>query len=144
MENNNKKLVRKTLAQFIQDTRESVGYSRQGLAKAANIDLQIIENIETGQDLFLSSVIRQRLARVLKLENAVIKIHEKEPNLTNSVSEEHLNALRQKIITGQTEDNLCPVCGSKLICRIAEMYDLDDKLIKHAKARCSKCPFLLR
>ena len=36
---------------------------------------------------------------------------------------------------------ICPVCGSKLITRVAKMYDLEDNLMLHPKARCSKCPF---
>ena len=36
---------------------------------------------------------------------------------------------------------LCPVCGSKLITRIAKLYDLEDNLMLHPKARCTKCPF---
>ena len=37
----------------------------------------------------------------------------------------------------------CPLCGEKLITRIAKLYDLEDNLVLHPKARCSKCPFQL-
>ena len=62
------------------------------------------------------------------------------------VSKEKLEDLRADILFNA--DNkayvaLCPICGSKLITRIAKLYDLEDNLILHPKARCSKCPFQL-
>ncbi|MEI7474358.1 MAG: hypothetical protein WCK67_06220 [bacterium] len=140
----NKKLQRKTLAQFITDVRENAGMSRTGLAKSANLDIEIIDRIETGQDLFLSTVERHRLARALKLEHTVIKLHEKEPVIPGEVPKGAIDTLRVKILAGELEGNACPSCKSELICRIALMHDLEDKPVYHAKARCSKCPFMLR
>jgi transcriptional regulator with XRE-family HTH domain len=132
-----------TLAEFISSTRDELGLSQKGLARKANIDLAIIENIESGQDLFLSTSIRQKLAKVLRVENLTIKSLEKhiqEPE----ISIEYIEELRLRILAGQLEKHICPVCNSNLVCRVAEMYDLEDKLVRHPKARCSKCPFQIK
>ena len=33
----------------------------------------------------------------------------------------------------------CPKCGAPLVTRIAKLYDLEDNLMLHPKAHCSKC-----
>ena len=38
-----------TLASFVQKTRDDLGMSAKGLAKRSNIDLSIIEDIESGK-----------------------------------------------------------------------------------------------
>lgn len=133
-----------TLAQYISSIRENLGLSQKGLAIKANVELEIIENVESGQDLFLSTSVRQKIARALKLETRKIKSFEKQPLSPNEVSLEHIEELRHRILSGQLTNNACPVCGAELICRIEEMYDLEDNLIKHPKARCSKCPFQIK
>lgn len=140
----NKKLQRKTLAQFISGERETLGLTREGLAKAANLDPITVDRIESGLELFLSTVERQRLARALKLEHTVIKLHEKEPSLMETPSKEALNNLRAVILSGKLSGNNCPACKSELICRIAQMFDLEERPVYHAKARCTKCPFILK
>lgn len=132
-----------TLAEFISTTRDELGLSQKGLAKKANIDLSIIENIESGQDLFLATSVRQKLAKALKVDNIVIKALEKQPH-EPEVSIEYIEELRHRILAGQLNGHVCPVCKSELICRVAEMYDLEDRLVRHPKARCSKCPFQIK
>ena len=56
----------KTLARFVQERREKVGLSVTGLAKRSNIEPEIIEEIESGKELFLPVTIRQNLAKGLK------------------------------------------------------------------------------
>lgn len=133
-----------TLAQFVSTTREELGLSQKGLAMKANIDLAIIENIESGQDLFLASSVRQKLARVLKTEIKKIKSLEKQPKNPHEVPLDYIEELRMRILTGNITGNICPVCKSELVCRVAEMYDLEDNLVRHPKARCSKCPFQIK
>jgi transcriptional regulator with XRE-family HTH domain len=132
-----------TLAEFISSTRDNLGLSQKGLARKANIDLAIIENVESGQELFLSTSIRQKLAKALKVDNRIIKALEKQPQ-EPEMSIEYIEELRQRIIAGQFNGHVCPVCKSELICRVAEMYDLEDNLVRHPKARCSKCPFQIK
>jgi transcriptional regulator with XRE-family HTH domain len=132
-----------SLAQFISSTREKMGLSQIGLAKKAIISITLIENIESGQDLFLVPPIRQKLARALKLEPFEIKIFEKR-QLEFDYDQEYIESIKEKILTGELEGLLCPSCDSELICRVAELYDLEDRLMKHPKARCSKCPFQIK
>lgn len=133
-----------TLAQFISETREKVGLSQKGLADRANVHISIIEALESGQDLFMSTTIRQKIAKVLKTEPRRIKELEKEPLSQNEVSLEYVEEIKLRILDGQLTGIACPLCGSELVCRVAEMRDLEDNFVKHPKARCSKCPFQIK
>ncbi len=133
------------LAQFVFTTREQLGLSASGLAKKCNLEESVILNIESGMELFLPTTVRQKLAKGLKVSLDEIKLYEKNEDY-HFVSKEKLEDLRADILFNA--DNkayvaLCPICGSKLITRIAKLYDLEDNLILHPKARCSKCPFQL-
>lgn len=132
----------KSLAQFVQQKRELLGLSPSGLAKKCHLDLAFIEQIEAGQELFLPVTLRQSLAKGLRCSNSEIKALEKNFD-TEFISESVIEELREKILKG--EKNLtCPKCGSLLITRIAKMYDLEDNLMLHPKARCSKCVFQIK
>ncbi len=132
----------KSLAEFISEKREKAGMSVTGLAKRSGIDIQVIEDIESGKELFLSVTIRQKLARALKLQPAEIKHYEK--NVEDiSVNPETIDNLKELILQGET-DLYCPLCGSKLVVRIAKMYDLEDNLVFHPKAHCSQCIFQIK
>ena len=135
-----------TLAQLISTTREKSGYSQLGLAVKANVDLSVIEDIESGRELFLPATIRQKLAIALKLSGKKIKSLEKQPETSEKDFEiaDKTEELRLKILYESLKNHKCPVCGAKLICRVAIMYDLEDNMVKHPKARCSKCPFQIK
>lgn len=132
-----------TLAKFLSELREKRGYSQEGLARRANVDLKIIEDVEGAQEYFLSVVVRQKLARALKVEPALIKKYERKPNDAKP-DENYIETIKHNILTGVLDGNICPLCGAELSCRIAEMYDLEDHLILHPKAHCSKCPFQIK
>ena len=129
----------KTLAQFVQKKRDDIGLSPKGLAMAANIDLNEIEEIEAGKELFLSVTVRQKLAKVLKCETHELKKLEKDFD-TNFVSEQVVESLKELILNG-AGGLKCPKCGAPLVTRIAKMYDLEDNLMLHPKAHCTKCVF---
>lgn len=128
-----------TLAKFIQQKREELGYTVKGLAIASNISLNDIEEIEEGKILFLPITIRQSLAKVLKCEPEEIKALEKDIT-ENIISNEIIDSLKELILNG-AGGLKCPKCGAPLVTRIAKMYDLEDNLILHPKAHCTKCPF---
>jgi len=131
-----------TLATFIQNTREKLGMSAQGLAKRSGLDLCVIEDVESGQELFLPVTIRQKLAKAVKCEAADIAKYEK--TLSSKIlGDEVISSIKQMILNGE-EDILCPMCGNLLVTRIAEMYDLEDHLMRHPKAHCSKCVFQIK
>ena len=128
-----------TLAKFIQTKRKELDMTPKGLAIAANIPLETVEDIEAGKELFLPVTIRQSLAKILKCEPHEIKRLEKD--IANDiVSPEIIESLKQLILNG-AGGLKCPKCGAPLDTRVARMYDLEDTLILHAKAHCTKCPF---
>lgn len=129
----------KTLARFVQSKREELGLTQKGLAIAANIPLSIVEEVEAGKELFLAVTVRQALAKVLKCEPDEIKVLEKDI-VNDIVSPEIIESLKKLILNG-AGGLKCPKCGALLDTRIARMYDLEDNLILHPKAHCTKCPF---
>lgn len=132
----------KSLAQFVQEKREKLGLSASGLAKRCHLGLGVIEQIEAGQELFLSTTVRQSLAKGLKCSLDDIK-HLEQEFKSDFVSEEIIEEIRQRILDGD-KDLTCPRCASALVTRIAKMYDLEDNLMLHPKARCSKCVFQIK
>ncbi len=129
----------KTLAGFIRKKREHLGLTTRGLALASNVSLYEIEEIEEGKELFLSVTVRQALAKVLKCEPKEIKSLEKDIS-DNIISPEIIESLKELILNG-AEGLKCPQCGAPLYTRVARMYDLEDNLVLHPKAHCTKCPF---
>ena len=131
-----------SLAEFIQKRREKAGLSTGGLAKKTSIKLEILEDIESGKELFLSVTQRQQLARVLKCSIKELKEHEKEYKF-DVVSDDIIDNLKRKILNRET--NLrCPLCGEPLVTRVAKMYDLEDNLVLQPKAHCVKCVFQIK
>lgn len=129
----------KTLAQFIQKKRDDLGMSTKGLAMRAHLDLEVVEDIESGKDLFLSVTVRQSLAKALKCLPEEIKALEKDFNLSTT-SVEIIDSLKELILNG-AGGLKCPVCGASLVTKVERMYDLEDNLVLHPKAHCSKCVF---
>ena len=143
-ENAQQEIQEKSLAQFVSELREKIGLSQTGLAKKSALSLQTIEDIESGQELFLASTIRQKLAKGLKLNPEDIKKYEKNADWSLLPDTEQMVFIKNQILSNDVEDLECPVCGSKLITRIAKMYDLEDNLVLVPKARCEKCPFQIK
>ena len=131
-----------SLAEFIQQKREKAGWSIYGLAERASLDIEILEDIESGKDLFLPVTIRQKLARALKCSPEEIKKYEREYEF-QIISDEIIEDLKSRILKRET--NLkCPMCGEPLITRVAKMYDLDDNIVLIPKAHCTKCVFQIK
>lgn len=132
----------KSLAEFIIEKRELVGFSIYGLANKSNISIEILEDIESGKELFLPVTIRQKLARALKCSPDEIKNHERNYEFS-MLPDETIDELKNQILQHKT--NLkCPICGEPLITRIAKMYDLEDNLVLQPKAHCVKCVFQIK
>lgn len=128
-----------TLAQFVQKRRDDLGLSPKGLAARCNIDVSVIEEIEAGKELFLAVTVRQNLAKGLKCSPDEIKKLEKD--FTNDlVSPEIIESLKELILNG-AGGLKCPRCGANLVTKVAQMYDLEDNLVLHPKAHCTKCVF---
>lgn len=131
-----------TLARFVQEKREKMGLSQSGLAKKCHLELDLVEKIESGQELFLPSTKRQNLAKGLKCSLEEIKELEKSFD-GEFVSPELIALLKDRILKGEKEMS-CPKCSAPLIIRVAKLYDLEDNLVLHPKARCSKCVFQIK
>ncbi len=129
----------KTLARFVQERREQVGLSVTGLAKKSNVPAEIIEEIESGKELFLPVTVRQNLAKGLKCLPEDIKKYEKDFS-TDFVPLSVIDSLKELILNG-AGGLKCPKCGADLITKVERMYDLEDNLVLHPKAHCSKCVF---
>lgn len=129
----------KTLAQFVQKKRDDLGLSPKGLAERCNLDISIIEEIEAGKELFLAVTVRQNLAKGLKCNPDEIKALEKDFT-NNLVSQEIIDSIKELILSG-AGGLKCPKCSAPLVTRIAKMYDLEDNLVLHPRAHCSKCSF---
>lgn len=134
--------MQESLAQFVQIKREKLGLSTGGLAQRCHLEIDLLEKIESGEELFLPVTIRQNLAKVLKCSPQEIK--ELEKSFDNKfVSEDIIEDLKERILDSES-DLICPKCNSLLITRIAKLYDLEDNLVLHPKARCSKCVFQIK
>lgn len=132
----------KTLASFVQEKREKLGLSTSGLASKCHLDLDLLQKIEGGEELFLPTTVRQKLAKGLRCSLDEIKSLEKEFS-NKIVDEKTIREIKEKIL--REEDNiLCPLCNSPLRVRIAKMYDLEDNLMLHPKAACTKCVFQIK
>ena len=134
----------KSLAEFVRETRENIGFSRELLAKRANLAEEIISDIESGRELFLSSTIRQKLAKGLKLNPSQILPYEKSICFSIEDTSGFEDEIRVKMQLGETKDLKCPLCGSDLVFKTVKRYDLEDNLIIHHKASCVKCPFQIK
>ena len=131
-----------SLAEFIQQKREKAGLSILGLANKSNIKPEILEDIESGKELFLSVTQRQQLARVLKCSPKELKEYERSYEF-QIIPDEVIDDIKSKILSRKT--NLrCPICGEPLVTRIAKMYDIEDNLILQPKAHCVKCVFQIK
>ncbi|MBQ2984627.1 MAG: hypothetical protein IJD57_07530 [Candidatus Gastranaerophilales bacterium] len=142
---NSEKKQYSSLAHFVISKREEMGLSQDELAQRSALTLAQVQSIEQGLDLFLPTTIRQKLGKGLRVENKEIKQYELKENFDlakKSIKEE----IKEQILFNSNNPNFsinCPLCGEKLITRIAKLYDLEDNLVLHPKARCSKCPFQL-
>ena len=134
-----------SLGQFVTLKREQMGLTQEDLAFSSSLTLEQIRSIEQGLELFLASTIRQKLAKGLKIENKEIKQYEIKTDFSIAKNSQ-MDSIREMILLNSQNPNFeinCPLCGEKLITRIARLYDLEDNLILRPKARCSKCPFQL-
>ena len=82
MHKDTKHTVYDSLAQFVSTEREKLGLSQSGLAKKCNLTLAEIGSIESGIEVFLSTTVRQKLAKGLKVALHDIKRYEKGESFT--------------------------------------------------------------
>ena len=98
------KKEQKSLAQFVVEKREKLNLSQEQLAHNSGLDIEQIQNIEMGYELFLPTTIRQKLAKGLKTENKEIKHYETKINL-NLVKNNVMDEIREQILLNSTNPN---------------------------------------
>ena len=128
--------------EYIIQKRENAGLSITGLANKTNIKLEILEDIESGKELFLSVTQRQQIARVLKVSPKELKEYERSYEF-QEISDDVIENLKTQILNHKT-DLRCPLCGEPLVTKKTKMYDLDDNLVLQPKAHCVKCVFQIK
>ncbi len=134
--------MKKTLAQFVQQKRDELGLSAKGLAMKSGIELSEIEEIESGKELFLPVTLRQNLAKVLKCHPEEIRRLEKDFR-NDLVSPQVIESLKELILNG-AGGLKCPRCGADLVSKVEKMYDLEDNVVYHPRAHCTKCVFQIK
>ena len=131
-------MLTKSLAQFISETREKAGLSRSGLVNKTALSQELIEDIETGKVLFLSTTERQRIASALKISPSAIKKYEKTYHEAFDRDTLFESDAKRRMEEGETEI-FCPICGTKLVIRRINRFDIEDNPVTDYKASCPKC-----
>jgi transcriptional regulator with XRE-family HTH domain len=133
-----------TLAQRVQQARETLSLSQAALAEAAHIPISQVQDIEAGIELFLSPAVRQKLARVLKVRPVTLKMLEKPtPPQRPPLSLEARDSYIEELLHFPDREHSCPLCGACLEVRLFQRRDLEDNLLVEVKAHCSQCLFKL-
>jgi transcriptional regulator with XRE-family HTH domain len=136
-----------TLAERIRFLRERRYMSPEMLASKALIPVTMVEDIESGIEMFLAPAVRQRIARVLHVRPTQIEEAEKTPDLVDhseaAVLQRKGLSLREEILKDPDALHLCPSCGSPLAVRLFERRDLRDNPLVVIKANCTQCLFRL-
>lgn len=132
-----------SLSARVQLLREKLNLTTEELSTKSYLDLSTIQDIEEGRETFLSTTTRQKLSKALRISAKTLKDVEKTPKQP-AVSKECLDYIKNNILEGNFDNNTCPKCNSKLICKIVTLKDLYDNEVDHPKARCIKCPFQIK
>ncbi|MDX2084498.1 MAG: helix-turn-helix domain-containing protein [Candidatus Melainabacteria bacterium] len=141
-----------TLAQRIQHLREQRGVTQQRLAHLANVPVQLIEELESGVELFLSTASRLKLARALRVRPGILKEVEvsSQPaiQVDSAYNHEVSSAFGQAstlpfeaMATNPKGFWPCPACGGALQIALRDREDLRHHPIVVLKARCTECLF---
>ena len=137
----------KTLASRISYIRNERRIHIAELSLRARIPIELIEDLEAGIETWLPTAIRQRIARVLKVDPAILEeVEVKNIGTVDELREPPLELrerIQDEILSGK-KDIKCPTCGSPLRTWIQEGFDLNDNPIKTPKAHCTVCVFQLR
>lgn len=140
-----------TLAQRIQFFRQIRGWTPQQLADKIQVPLTQIEDIESGIDVFLSSILRRKLAQALRMHPQWLKDVEVEPeSISDALKALQAEPTPDKIMTEERlmaiRDNPdhtwpCPYCDAPLSLQFFDRLDMDENPVLSLKINCSRCLF---
>ena len=137
----------KTLASRISFLRNARRIHIAELSLQARVPVKLLEDIEAGIETWLPTSIRQRIARVLKVDpNILEEVEVKKINTEHFPKEPPLELterIQEEILSG-VQDIKCPVCSNPLRIWIQEGFDLNSNPVKTPKAHCTVCVFQLK
>ena len=137
----------KTLASRISFLRNARRIHIAELSLQAKVSVKLLEDIESGIETWLPTSVRQRIARVLKVDpNILEEVEVKKINTESFPKEPPLELterIQEEILSG-VKNIKCPACSSLLKTWIQEGFDLNGSPMKSAKAHCTVCVFQLR
>ena len=134
-----------TLASRISFLRNARKIHIAELAHEARVKVKLLEDIEAGIETWLPTSVRQRIARVLKVDpNILEEVEVKNINDENKEPPKELTErIQEEILLGKTNIN-CPHCQSPLRVWIQEGFDLNGNPVKTAKGHCTVCVFQIK
>ena len=137
----------KTLASRVSFLRNARRIHIEDLSIRAKVSLKLLEDIESGLETWLPVSIRQRIARVLKVDPNILEEVEVKniqcEDLPRNPPLELTEKIQEEILL-HVKSIKCPICGNPLKTWIQEGLDLNERSIKTAKAHCTVCIFQLR
>ena len=136
----------KTLASRVNHIRNIRRLHIAEVSHQAKVPIELLEDVEAGIETWLPTTIRQRIARVLKVDPIIleeVEVKQEIQGVSKEPPQELIERIQEDIISGVV-DLKCPVCNSPLKVWIQEGFDLVDKPIKTPKAHCSVCVFQLK
>lgn len=137
----------KTLASRVSFLRNLRKFHIAELSHEARVSIKLLEDIEAGIETWLPTSIRQRIARVLKVDPNILEEVEVKKNIDEDLPKEPplelVERIQQDILSG-IKDIKCPICQNPLRVWTQEGLDLNEQLIKTPKAYCTVCVFQLK
>ena len=137
----------KTLASRVSYLRNSRRIHIAELSHQAKVTVKLLEDIEAGIETWLPVSIRQRIARVLKVDPNILEEVEVKDKTSEDFPKdpplELVERIQEEILSGKKDLN-CPICGSPLRAWIQEGLDLNEQPTKTPKAHCTVCVFQLK
>lgn len=117
------------------------------LSHQARVSIKMLEDIEAGIETWLPTSVRQRIARVLKVDPNILEEVEIKKLIPDAEIKnppyEVIERIQEEILSGG-KNILCPVCKNLLRVWVQEGFDLNGEPVKSAKGHCTVCVFQLR
>ena len=137
----------KTLASRVSFLRNGRRLHIAELAYQAKVSMEFIEDIEAGIETWLPTSVRQRIARVLKVDPFILEEVEVKNKASEDLSKtppaELIERIQEEILS-DVQDIKCPLCGNKIKSWIQDGLDLNGLPIKSVKGHCTVCVFQLK
>jgi len=136
-----------TLASRVSFLRNARRIHIEELCTQAMVSFKFIEDVEAGIETWLPTSVRQRLARVLKVDPIILEEVEVKKDFGDPLPKdpplELVERIKEEILSGN-ENLTCPKCNKPLKVWIQNGFDLNDFPIQTPKGHCTVCVFQIR